>query len=393
VVLDITERRLLEDQYRQAQKMEAVGRLAGGVAHDFNNLLTVITGFASFVTDSLADTDPRRRDVEQIQRAATDATRLTRQLLAFSRQQVVAPRVVALDAIVDGARMMLRRVIGEDIRLVATHGGDSPTAFIDPGQVEQAIMNLVVNARDAMPTGGTLTIQTGVVDLDETAVRAHGQLHAGTFALLAVADTGTGMDAATRAKIFEPFFTTKPVGMGTGLGLATVYGMVTQAGGFIDVESAPGAGTTFRLFLPHARDRAPNAEGGGGATGAAGSGTETILVVEDAESVRATIKEILERKGYCVLEAATGSEALALAASGIGIDLLLTDVVMPEISGRLVAERFEASCPGAKVLFMSGYTDDAVVRHGILSSAVEFIEKPFAPEVLARKVRSVLDAR
>lgn len=391
-VRDITEQRLLETQFRQAQKMEAVGRLAGGVAHDFNNLLTVIMTYTQLVSDDLDASDGRRADLEEIQKASVAASGLTRQLLAFSRQQVVEPRLVLLQDVVRDADKMLRRLIGEDIELSSSFGADDCSVVLDPNQIEQVIMNLAVNARDAMPVGGKLTLETSVVDLDDSYARDHWPLVAGRYAMLAVTDTGIGMSEETKGRIFEPFFTTKEVGKGTGLGLAMVYGIVKQSNGFIWVYSEPERGTTFKLYFPLAAGTSqpgaqePEHEPGGG--------TETVLLVEDSPAVRGAAARILQRFGYTVIEAPTSKAAIDLAAKRQDrIDLLLTDVVMPGVSGREVAERFSQLRPSAKILFMSGYTDDAVVRHGILKSGVAYLQKPFTGASLAEKVRSVLDLR
>ena len=388
---DITARRALEDQFRQAQKMEAVGRLAGGVAHDFNNLLTVIGSYADLMLEQLGPDDPWRPDVEEIRSATTAAAGLTKQLLAFSRQQVVLPRRVALEDIVAKTEKMLRRLIGEDIALTTSLSSTPLYVTIDPSQLEHALMNLAVNARDAMPTGGELVITTAVVDLDDGFVRKHWPATPGRFASLAVRDTGVGMDEKTRSRVFEPFFTTKELGKGTGLGLATVYGIIKQSGGFIWVDSEPGRGSTFSIHLPlaagsaEADDARPPSE--------SPRGTETILIAEDAAPVRATARRILERLGYTVIEAPSGAAALEAAARTGPIDLLLTDVVMPEMSGRQLAERFAALRPGTRTLYMSGYTGDAVLLHGVRASGLAFLQKPFTPVTLAAKVREVLESR
>ena len=388
---DVTEKRQLEEQVQQAQKMEAVGRLAGGVAHDFNNLLTVITSCAELVLMDTGEGDPRRENVEEIRKASQAAAGLTRQLLAFSRQQVIEPRLVTIEEVVATADKMLQRLIGEDVELVAVLNEDPATVKIDPGQLEQVIMNLAVNARDAMPDGGKLTLETSAVELNEAYARTHWPATAGRFALLAVSDTGVGMTEQTRARIFEPFFTTKEIGKGTGLGLATVYGIVKQSGGFIWVYSEPGHGTTFKIYLPRV-NQAPTASPKA-PTATSLLGTETILLTEDAPALRAAARQILERYGYTVLEAPSSKEALTLASSRPGpIHLLLTDVVMPGMSGRELAERFTAQRPEVKVLYMSGYTDDAVVRHGVLRPGTAYLQKPFTPETLGRKVREALDS-
>ena len=392
-VRDVTDQRRLQQQVLQSQKMEAVGRLAGGIAHDFNNLLTVITSYSDLVLEELAPDDVKRDDLEQVRKAADGAAALTRQLLAFSRQQVVEPRVVSLNAVVEGLQKMLRRVIDEDIELATSLAPDLGAVRADVGQLEQVLMNLAVNARDAMPTGGRLTIETANVEHDPDYARGHDAAAVRRFAMLAVTDTGCGMDEATKARIFEPFFTTKPPGKGTGLGLATVYGIVKQAGGFIWVYSEPGQGTSFKIYLPEVD---ATAEGEGGATAPAGTrvpgGTETVLLVEDAAAVRAVTKQVLERQGYTVLEAEDGEAALRLAHAHRGpIHLLLTDVVMPQLSGRELAERLAPLRPETRILYASGYTDDSVVRHGVLESGTAYLQKPFSPESLARKVREVLD--
>jgi len=389
-VRDITNQRQLEAQLAQAQKMEAIGRLAGGVAHDFNNLLTVILSYSELLLEDLPAESSDREDVMQIRKAAQGASELTRQLLAFSRQQVLQPKVVDINASVSGIERLLTRVLREDIKLACTLATDAGMIRVDPGQLEQVIMNLAVNARDAMPGGGLLTIETANVDLDADYLRAHPMAKPGPYVMLAVTDTGMGMDAATQARIFEPFFTTKDVGKGTGLGLATVQGIVDQSGGFIWVYSEPDHGTVFKIYLPLV-DEAPSQDA---VTGAADvRGTETILIAEDVPAVRAVTREMLQRYGYHVLEAADGLTALQVAADyKETIHLLLTDVVMPDLSGRDLAERFKTLRPAMKVVFMSGYTDDAVVRHGILQEGIAYLQKPFTPVSLAKKVRVVLDA-
>jgi PAS domain S-box-containing protein len=390
-VRDITNQRQLEAQLAQAQKMEAIGRLAGGVAHDFNNLLTVILSYSDLLLEDLPADSSDREDVTQIRKAAQGASELTRQLLAFSRQQVLQPKVVDINASVSGIERLLTRVLREDIKLACTLAADAGMIRVDPGQLEQVIMNLAVNARDAMPGGGLLTIETANVDLDADYLRAHLMAKPGPYVMLAVTDTGMGMDAATQARIFEPFFTTKDVGKGTGLGLATVQGIVQQSGGFIWVYSEPDHGTVFKIYLPRV-DEAPSQEA---VTNAADvRGTETILIAEDVPAVRAVTREMLKRYGYHILEAADGLTALQVAADYKDtIHLLLTDVVMPDLSGRDLAERFRTLRPAMKVVFMSGYTDDAVVRHGILQEGIAYLQKPFTPVSLAKKVRVVLGPR
>jgi len=390
-VRDVTEQRRLQTQLVQSQKMEAVGRLAGGIAHDFNNLLTVITTSCDLLLEDLDAKDPKREDVDQVRKAADGAAALTRQLLAFSRQQVLTPQVVNLGDVVYGVEKMLRRVIGEDVDLVTVLGADAGAVKADVGQLEQVLMNLAVNARDAMPTGGKLTIETANVEHDPDYAREQEAAPVSRFVMLAVSDTGTGMDEATKARIFEPFFTTKELGKGTGLGLATVYGIVRQSGGFIWVYSEPGLGTTFKIYLPQV-DAPAQAGTATSAPGPSRQGTETVLLVEDAAAVRSVIHEALARQGYTVLEAPNGGEALAIAARHPGpIHLLLTDVVMPGLSGRQLADQLARVRPDTKVLYTSGYTNDAVVRHGVLESGIAYLQKPFTLDGLARKVREVLD--
>ena len=397
IVRDITDRVQLEDQLRQAQKMEAVGRLAGGVAHDFNNMLTAISSYSELLLADMASGDPRRQDVIEIRKATERATALTRQLLAFSRRQVLQPKVVDLNGIVGGAEKLLRRVIGEDIALVTRLEPLLAPVTADAGQIEQVIMNLAVNARDAMQHGGTLTLETSTVAIHTATQTAEQSIVApGRYVLLRVTDTGTGMDAETRRHLFEPFFTTKERGRGTGLGLATVYGIVKQSGGFIWVDSEPGRGSAFRIYLPAADDALRPQETGEPAPApeALKEGTETILLVEDEDAVRAVAREALRRRGYAVLEASHADAALDVAKGFDGrIELLLTDVVMPGLSGRALADRLVVARPDTKVLFMSGYTDADIVRHGVLEPGLNYLQKPFTPDVLAHKVREVLDRR
>jgi PAS domain S-box-containing protein len=392
VLEDITERKLLEEQLRQAQKMEAVGRLAGGIAHDFNNLLTIISGYSDLLLDSSSLSDRQHAHVEEIKKAGLRAAALTRQLLAFSRRQVLAPQVLDLNGVVANMDKMLRRLIGEDVELAAILGEDLGKVKADPGQIEQVIMNLAVNARDAMPQGGKLTIETANVELDSTYARLHTSVNPGPYVMLAVSDTGTGMDAPTQAHIFEPFFTTKDKGKGTGLGLATVYGIVKQSGGNIWVYSEPGRGATFKIYLPRVQQPAREAGAGRAAAGSA-QGHETILLVEDEPALRGMVRSVLESKGYKVLEARHGEDALIVSEQHRGaINLLLTDVVMPGMSGRELAEHLVHAHREMRVLYMSGYTDDAIVHHGVLGSDMAFLQKPFTPDGVARKVREVLDA-
>jgi PAS domain S-box-containing protein len=391
VARDITGAKRLEEQYRQAQKMEAVGQLAGGVAHDFNNLLTIINGYADLLLQSLPPDDPSRGLISEIHRAGERSAGLTRQLLAFSRQQVLAPRVLDLNAVVSDTEKMLRRMIGEDVRLATSPAPGLWLVKADPGQVEQVLLNLAVNARDAMPTGGRLTIETRNVELDAGYAAGHPGAHPGPHVLLAVSDTGCGMTDEVKARIFEPFFTTKGPGKGTGLGLATVYGIVTQSGGHVGVYSEAGVGTTFKVYLPRAEGPVGGSKVRAGAL-APPRGAETVLLVEDDPGVRALSRHILAGCGYTVLEAGDGDEAARAAVRHAGlVHLLVTDVVMPGGGGRAVADRLLERCPGLKVLYVSGYTDDAVVRHGVLHESVNFLQKPFTPAALAWKVREVLD--
>ncbi|HSO33081.1 MAG TPA: PAS domain S-box protein [Labilithrix sp.] len=382
--------RSTEEQFRQAQKMEAVGRLAGGVAHDFNNLLSVVLSYSSLAVADLKQGDPLRDDMREIQAAGERGTALTRQLLAFSRQQVLQPRVIDVSEIVDGMRSMLGRLLGEDVDLSVVRGSDIGRVHADPGQIEQVVMNLAVNARDAMPDGGSLTISLANVELDGASSAPEGAAP-GPYVSVTVRDNGTGMDAATRARIFEPFFTTKEPGKGTGLGLATVFGIMNQSGGYVGVESSPGQGSAFTVYLPRT-DQAVDAPSSAGVP-LLRRGTETILLVEDESEVRAVARIILRRQGYEVLEAANGGEAFLIAQDySPPIHLLLTDVVMPRMSGRKLAEQLALQRPEMKLLFVSGYTDDAIVRHGVLEAGVAFLQKPFSPDSLLRKVRDVLDA-
>lgn len=395
---DITERKQaeetrakLEEQLRQAQKMESIGRLAGGVAHDFNNLLTVIQGHISLLQDELPGEDPRLEQLDLIRQASERAAVLTRQLLAFSRQQILAPTRLDLNDLVANLHKMLGRLIGEDITLTTVLQPGLWPVTADPGQLEQVIMNLVINARDAMPTGGKLTIETRNVDLDGSYAQIHLDAPTGPCVMLAVTDTGHGMDEATLARIFEPFFTTKEPGKGTGLGLATVYGIVKQSGGHITVYSEPSQGTTFKIYLP-ASGTAPQRLAQPQAQPVIRGGNETILLVEDDEMVRSLVQRALLRQGYTLLEARWGDEALFLVEQQRGqIDLLVTDVVMPKMNGRELFEQLKALHPRMKVLFMSGYTDDTMVRNGLLAAEIEFLSKPFSPDALAAKVREVLD--
>jgi PAS domain S-box-containing protein len=387
---DITERQQLEEQFRQAQKMEAVGRLAGGVAHDFNNLLTVILGFSDLALARLTAHDPLHEVIDQVRTAGERAASLTRQLLAFSRKQILTPESLDVNDLLGNIGKMLRRLIGEDINLNVCPGKDVGRIRADPGQIEQVVMNLVVNSRDAMPRGGSLTIETANIELDGSYAGVHRETRPGRYVRLAVTDTGCGMTPDVKARIFEPFFSTKGE-RGTGLGLATVYGIVKQSGGQVEVYSELGKGTTFKVYLP--RDEKPD-DGKSAASGIskAAQGTETVLVVEDEEGVRHLARLALTTVGYTVLEACCGPEAIALAERHPGpIHGLVTDLVMPKMSGREVAERLLAIRPDLKVLYVSGYTDEAVQHHGVLEPGKSFLHKPFNPVTLARKVREVLD--
>jgi PAS domain S-box-containing protein len=389
---DVTERRALEEQLRQSQKMEAVGRLAGGVAHDFNNLLTVIKGYSELMLDELKDADPLRSEVEEIKKAADRAAGLTRQLLAFSRQQVLAPKVLEMNSVVSNMDKLLKRLLGEDISLYTVLEAGLGRVKADPGQVEQVIMNLAVNARDAMPRGGKLTVETANVDLDEDYAHEHIGAKPGAYVMLAVSDTGSGMTPQVRQRIFEPFFTTKELGKGTGLGLSTVYGIVKQSEGYIWVYSEVGMGTSFKVYLP--RVDAPAEVGHTRPLSkAAYRGSETVLLVEDEDGVRALVRQVLHKHGYTVLEARHGGEALLHCERHRGkIELLLTDVVLEQMSGTELSARLAPIRPDMKVLYISGYTDDAIVHHGVLTQGTHFLQKPFTTESLAKKIRHVLDS-
>ncbi|MDB4932326.1 MAG: Blue-light-activated protein, partial [Myxococcaceae bacterium] len=389
---DVTEQRTMEAQFQQAQKMEAIGRLAGGVAHDFNNLLTVILGFCELVLADLGADSPHAGDVAEIQRAGQSAAGLTRQLLAFSRKQIIEPTRLDLNEVVLETRAMLSRVIGEDVSIVLDLDPNLAVAHADRAQLEQILMNLAVNARDAMPDGGTLTIATLNAELDAEYARTHLAVQPGRYVSFTVSDTGVGMSPEVQARLFEPFFTTKEVGKGTGLGLATVHGIVARSGGSVQVDSEPGVGTSFKVFLPVAG-------GGGEPVEASGSparvreATQTVLVVDDAEGLRELTRRLLERLGYNVLVAGNADEALGIFATGEQIDLLLTDVVMPGSSGPQLSKELVARRPGLRVLYMSGYTDEAIVQHGVLNPGVALLNKPFTLGTLATKLREVLDRR
>ncbi len=398
VIEDITERKRIEialhhseEQLRQAQKMEAVGNLAGGVAHDFNNLLTAIRGYSDLLLHRFDANSPERKDVEEIHKAGERASSLTRQLLAFSRKQVLQPKVWTLNEIVSGMEEMLRRMIDEDIDLIHVHRPDPWSVKVDRGQIEQVIMNLVVNARDAITQGGKITIETGNAYLDDTYVLSHSVVTPGAYAMLAVSDTGEGMDEETKTRLFEPFFTTKEKGKGTGLGLSTVYGIVKQSDGYIWVYSERRQGTTFKIYLP--RHDCPHVEKSPvGSPAAVPRGNETILLVEDDELVRVLARDVLRGQGYTVIEARDGADAMGVAMEHRGpIHLMITDVVMPIMGGQEAAISLAPLHGDMKVLYMSGYSDDAIVRHGVLSPGTHFLPKPFRVDALLRKVRDVLD--
>jgi len=385
------EREELQEQLRMSQRIEAVGKLAGGIAHDFNNLLSVILSYTGFALESLQQGDPLRNDLLEVKKSGERAATLTRQLLAFSRKQVLQPQLLSLNQVAVGIEKMLSRVLGEDVDLVQLLAPDLGLTLADPGQIEQALMNLVVNARDAMPDGGKLTIETSNIEIDAEYAARHISVKPGPYVLLAVTDTGCGMDPQTQARVFEPFFTTKEKGKGTGLGLSTVYGIVKQSGGSIWVYSEPGKGTTFKIYLPR--------EAAGATVPAARppaipirTGTETVLVVEDEEALRRVAARALAAAGYSVLSAADGEEALRAVAQHSGaIDLLVTDVVMPGMGGATLAQELTVRRPELKILYMSGYTDDAIVRHGVLEAGIHFLAKPFTAPDVTRKVREVLD--
>ncbi|HEX2251020.1 MAG TPA: ATP-binding protein, partial [Gemmatimonadales bacterium] len=393
LVMDVTDRRQLEEQLLQSQKLEAIGRLAGGVAHDFNNLLTGILGYAGFALKAMSSNHPARNDILEIERAGVRAAALTGQLLSYARRQMVVPKVVRLDQLVQNLENLLRRLLGEDIVLETRHDDDLWTTRIDPSQFEQVIINLAVNGRDAMPHGGQLTVETGNCHLDESYAVQHPEVVPGPYVMLSVTDTGHGMDAVTQARIFEPFFTTKEQGKGTGLGLAVCYGIVKQAGGHVWVYSDPGRGTTFKVFLPRVTEEEELSLEAESPELTATGGSETVLVVEDEPLVRSLAVRALRDQGYRVLQAEDGPAALAAARSHDGeIHLLVTDVVMPGMNGKELADRLSAERPGVRVLYVSGYTDHAVVRHGVLEEGIAFLSKPFDMSNLARTVREVLDS-
>jgi len=388
IVENVAERRALEEQLRQSQKMEAVGQLAGGIAHDFNNLLEVIMGYSDLLTEGLPVGDPLRRQAEEIYKAGKRAAGLTRQLLAFSRKQVLQPRVLDLNVIVTDLQKLLRRTIGEHIEFTARLSPSLGRVKADPNQLEQILMNLAVNARDAMPHGGSLRVETTDIRVDEKLAQQHTGLRPGDYVLMIVADTGSGMDLKIQARVFEPFFTTKEKGKGTGLGLATVYGIVKQSDGYISVESAPGQGTTFRIYLPRVETPAAQVPAAPEKTASA-SGSETILLVEDEDSVRRLARTFLENRGYKVIEARDGAHAVEICGDRSQIiHLMVTDVVMPKMSGRELAQRVATVRPEMRVLFVSGYTGDTLTLPGPHAA---FLEKPFGPADLIKKVREMLD--
>jgi len=390
IVEDITERRLLEEQLRQAQKMEAVGQLAGGIAHDFNNLLTVIKGNSQLLLEKLHAVDSRRSGVEQIQKAADRAASLIYQLLAFSRKQVIEFRVLDLNGMIANTMQLLRRLMGEHIELTIIEGKDLGRVKADPGQMEQVVMNLALNARDAMPEGGKLILETENVEIDQKHLSKHAEVTPGRYVMLRVSDSGMGMDKETLAHVFEPFFTTKAVGKGTGLGLSTVYGIVKQSNGFITAESEPGAGSTFRVYLPRVDQLLDQVEVPRPADKDF-QGSETVLVVEDEDGVRSLITMLLARNGYTVLEASNGEDALDLCQHrNAPVHLLITDLVLPRMNGRELSEQVADHCSGIRTLFMSGYTDDATLKDGVLENRAVFLQKPFSMETLLHKVREVL---
>jgi PAS domain S-box-containing protein len=392
VMLDITETKRLEEQLMQAQKLESVGRLAGGIAHDFNNMLTAINGYSELTLRALEADNPLRHNVEEIKKAGERSALLTHQLLAFSRRQFLQPELLDLNEVITDTTKMLERVIGEDIQLVIALKPKTGLVSVDPGQLSQIIMNLAVNARDAMPQGGTLSIETANIFLEPEDAKQKVGILPGAYVMLAVCDTGHGIDDSIRQHIFEPFFTTKEVGRGTGLGLATVYGIVKQSGGNIEVESREGVGTTFRIYLPRVEDESEAAEVKNTSTELP-TGTETILLVEDEELVRNLSREILETCGYTVIKARDGLEALECCDKGdCKIDLLMTDIVMPRMGGRELAEKLTKKLPNLKILFTSGYADNEMVHHDVIETSANFIQKPFTLDALAHKVREVLNA-
>jgi PAS domain S-box-containing protein len=389
---DVTHEKHLEEQLRQSQKMEAIGQLAGGIAHDFNNLLTIITGYGQLLLEELEPNDPRRVKMGEINKAAARAVSLTRQLLAFGRRQVLVSEVLDLNAVLSNLEKMLRRLISEDIELVIVQGEALGRVRADSGQIEQVIMNLAVNARDAIPHGGKLTLETSNVDLDEAYAASHPEVAPGPYVMLAVRDDGCGISQEAQTRIFEPFFTTKEKGKGTGLGLSTVYGIVRQSEGYVSVDSEPWHGATFKIYLPRVEEQAGLQAWTEEGAGEPPRGSETILLVEDEEALRSLVQDVLEELGYKILPATRGDEAIAICKQHPApIPLLLTDVVMPGMSGRELADHLKFLYPGMKLLYMSGYTEDAMLRRGILGPEAAFLGKPFTPRAIARKVREVLD--
>ena len=389
IARDITEQNRLQKEFFAAQKMEAIGRLAAGVAHDFNNLLTVIVGYSSLILAGMSESDPRYAEVCEIDKAGEMAATLTRQLLAFCRKRVLEPKVLNINSIVSDMRRMLRRLIGEDFELVTVLDPALGSIKADPGHVEQVVMNLAVNARDAMKKGGKLTIETANVEFDAADTGRHVAVPPGAYVMLTMTDTGTGMDAETQARIFEPFFTTKGPGEGTGLGLATVYGIVQQSAGIILVESQPGHGTTFKIYLPRVQEAPAKREPP--SLPSRSQGSETILVVAVEDMIRALVCWVLKKSGYTVLEAKNGADALLLAGRHAGtIDLIISEMAMPSMAGGELAGRLTASRPHIKILFLSGHADDAIIQDGVLAPNTAFLEKPFVPRTLARKVLEVL---
>ncbi len=388
---DATKKKSLEAQLLHAQRMEGIGMVAGGVAHDFNNLLTIINGYSEIVMGRMKPDDPSRPMLQEVYKAGERATTLTRQLLAFSRKQILQVQVIDLNSLIADAEKMLSRLIGEDVQMVIEGEPTLGRVKADAGQIEQILLNLCVNARDAMPQGGQIFIRTRNVELDESYAREHRYAKPGRYVKLSIRDTGAGMDEATKARVFEPFFTTKELGKGTGLGLATVYGIIKQSGGSIEVDSAPGSGTTFQIYLPRVEEFVPTSKSPVD-EGKAPHGTETILLVDDDDDVRSMTRLALQSFGYQVLDAAGGAAALLLSRAHLPrIDLLVTDVVMPGMSGRELADRLTAVRSGLKRLYLSGYTDDAIVRNGVAAGGTSFLAKPITPGMLARKVRLVLD--
>ena len=391
IIVDITERKQFEWQQQQSRRMEAVGRLAGGIAHDFNNLLTIIKGYTELAAQRKSIPVQVRTDIEHIEDASERAAGLVRQLLAFSRKQVLQPKNLDLNAVVLGLEKLLRRLIGEDIEMKTVVSAGLGTIKADPAQVEQVLMNLVVNARDAMPSGGRIIVETANVDLDKAYASEHVTVKPGSYVMLAVSDTGTGISAETAAHIFEPFFTTKGGTKGTGLGLATVYGIVKQSGGYIWVYSEPGKGATFKVYFPRVDEQAEASTRGSKATSTK-RGSETLLLVEDDDAVRELTEEVLSSQGYKVITASGPKQAEEIAAArGKEIDLVVTDVIMPTLSGRELVKRLMAMNPKLRVLYMSGYTDNVIAQGGVLEEGLAFLQKPFTPRTLTQKVREVLD--